>query len=94
MITRKKSRRKLCNGAVHMGISLLTLFTYVNQHKLFKDIYGPDYLLDEEKLPAYLLYAMLILQFLLGLYAFIRSSIILYEYKQGIRNEEDDEVLL
>jgi hypothetical protein len=30
------------------------------------------------------------LQFLLGLYAFIRSSIILYEYKQGIRSEEDE----
>lgn len=62
--------------------------------RLFKDIYGPDYLLDEEKLPVNLLYAMLILQFLLGLYTFIRSSIILYEYKQGIRSEEDDEVLV
>ncbi|KOR88253.1 hypothetical protein [Paenibacillus solani] len=93
MTTRKKSKRNLFNGAAHMGISLLTLYTYVYQHKLFKDIYGPDYL-EDEKLPINLLYALLILQFLLGLYAFVRSSIILYEYKQGIRNEEDDEVLL
>ncbi|KOP64407.1 hypothetical protein AMS62_03410 [Bacillus sp. FJAT-18019] len=93
MTTRKKSKRSLFNGAAHMGISLLSLYTYVYQYKLFKDIYWPDHL-DDEKLTVNLLCAMLILQFLHGLYVFVRSSIILYEYKQGIRNEEDDEVLL
>ncbi|MEC0258534.1 hypothetical protein PAEVO_00360 [Paenibacillus sp. GM2FR] len=93
MTTRKKSKRNLSNGAINMGISLLGLYTHVNHNNLLKEIFGPEYL-DDERLAINLLYAILILQFLVGLYAFTRSSIILYEYKQGIRNEEEDEVSL
>lgn len=92
MTTRKKSKRNLSNGAINMGISLLGLYTHVNHNNLLKEIFGPEYL-DDERLAINLLYTILILQFLIGLYAFIRSSIILYEYKQGIRSEED-EILL
>ncbi|MCV4229571.1 hypothetical protein OHJ21_00205 [Virgibacillus sp. LDC1] len=93
MTTRKKSKRNLSNGAINMGISLLGLYTHVNHNNLLKEIFGPEYL-DDERLAINLLYAILILQFLVGLYAFTRSSIILYKYKQGIRNEEEDEVSL
>lgn len=93
MTTRKKSKRNLSRGAMNMGISLLGLYIHVNHNNRLKEIFGPEYL-DDERLAINLLHAILILQFLIGLYAFIRSSIVLYEYKQGIRNEEEDEVLL
>lgn len=89
MTTRKKSKRNLSRGAMNMGISLLGLYIHVNHNNRLKEIFGPEYL-DDERLAINLLHAILILQFLIGLYAFIRSSIILYEYKQGIRSEEDE----
>lgn len=89
MTTRKKSQRNLSKGVMNMGISLLGLYTHVNHNNRLKEIFGPEYL-DDERLAINLLHTILILQFLIGLYAFIRSSIILYEYKQGIRSEEDE----
>ncbi|OME96058.1 MULTISPECIES: hypothetical protein [Paenibacillus] len=89
MTTRKKSKRNLSRGAMNMGISLLGLYIHVNHNNRLKEIFGPEYL-DDERLAINLLHVILILQFLIGLYAFIRSSIILYEYKQGIRSEEDE----
>lgn len=95
MTTRKKSVRKLYNAAIHMTFSILGLYLYVSTHNLLQETFGPGYL-DDERIAINLLYAILILQFMIALYAFIRSAIILYEYKQGIRNEEEeeDEVLL
>lgn len=93
MTTRKKSVRKLYNAAINMAISILGLYLHVSTHHLLKETFGPGYF-DDERLAINLLYAVLILQFLLGLYVFVRSAIMLYEYRQGIRSEDDDEVLL
>ncbi|MGE7827489.1 hypothetical protein [Paenibacillus sp. NPDC093718] len=89
MTTRKKSVRKMYNAAIHMTFSILGLYLHVSTHNLLQETFGPGYL-DNERITLNLLYAVLILQFLLGLYVFIRLAIILYEYKQGIRIEEDE----
>lgn len=93
MTTRKKSVRKLYNAVIHMTFSILGLYLHASTYHLLQETFGPGYL-DDGRLAMNLLYAVLIMQFLLGLYVFIRSAIILYEYRQGIRSEDDDEVLL
>ncbi|GAB6929405.1 hypothetical protein JCM10914A_33880 [Paenibacillus sp. JCM 10914] len=88
-MTTTKAKRKRNRSMMNMVASLIGIFTYLHNYTLVSEWFAPEDL-TEQYFTLKVILTLLYIHLLFSLYSLVRSVIVLYEHKQGIRSDDDE----